>query len=295
MNALLTKAVTDLVRRCLAPVIPLALGCAFWVCAESLQAASPPTGTAPVLVPAGGFAIDGNLLANTPTNGVGDWVTNSGSGGSVLLGNGAVLDTNNTIHIVDAYDDNGDNIFSGGMKVNDDPNAWTWTYSKPPAKNDINNGLLHITHDANGHIWAMVAGDRYSENGDSYIDFEFMQNTLNVNTNGTFSSAGPNCGRTTNDFLMTVAFTGGGSTAEFFVQRWLPATNQPCGFDYLDAPCPTNRVFAAANDSSIPVPYGAFGGTNYAVNLFAEAAVDLTAQKSGAIRRPRLRLLFAKA
>ncbi|MGH8247263.1 MAG: hypothetical protein ACREUU_12635, partial [Gammaproteobacteria bacterium] len=108
-----------------------------------------------------------------------------------------------------------------------------------------------------------------------------MQNTLTVNTNGTFSSAGPNCGRTTNDFLMTVAFTGGGSTAEFFIQRWQAATNQPCGFDYVDAPCPTNRVFAAANASSVPVPYSAFGGTNYAANLFAEAAVDLTAVVSG--------------
>src|SRR5437867_12046960 len=105
MNALLTKAVTDLVRRCLAPVIPLALGCAFRVCAESLQAASPPTGTAPVLVPAGGFAIDGNLLANTRTNGVGDWVTNACSGGSVLLASGAVLVPNHSIHVLDAYDE----------------------------------------------------------------------------------------------------------------------------------------------------------------------------------------------
>ncbi len=281
MNSLHSKAVAYLLGRCLAPIAPLALGCALLAWAQSVQATTPPAGTAPVNPPAGGFAIDGNLLANTPTNGIGDWVTNSGSGGFVLKANGAVVDTNNTFHIVDLYDDGGDNIFSGGLKVNDNPNLWTWTSSKPPAKNDINHGLLHITHDTNGHIWAAVAGDRFSENGDSYIDFEFLQNILTVNTNGTFSSAGPNCGRTTNDFLMTVAFTGGGSTAEFFVQRWQPATNQLCGFDYLDAPCPTNRVFAAANSNSVPVPYGAFGGTNYAANLFAEAAVDLTALVSG--------------
>jgi len=277
MNAILTIARSYFFPRRLAAIAPLALGCALWSWGPFVQGASPPTGTAPVNPPAGGFAIDGNLLANTPTNGIGDWVTNSASGGFVLRANGAVVDTNNTFHIVDLYDNGGDNIFSGGLKVNNNPNDWTWTTSKPPAKNDINHGLLHITYDTNGHIWAVVAGDRFSESGDAYIDFEFLQNTLTVNTNGGFTSAGLQCGRTANDFLLTVAFTGGGSTAEFFVQRWQATNSQLCGFDYMDAVLPTNKVFAAANASSVSVPYGAFGGTNYAANLFAEAAFDLTA------------------
>jgi hypothetical protein len=41
--------------------------------------------TAPVLVPVGGFAIDGNLESNTPTTGIGDWVSGpAGLGGHVF-------------------------------------------------------------------------------------------------------------------------------------------------------------------------------------------------------------------
>ena len=53
--------------------------------------------TAPVLVPTGGFGIDGDLLASTPTNNMGDWLSNSvsaGTGGFVLFTNGAPVNTN---------------------------------------------------------------------------------------------------------------------------------------------------------------------------------------------------------
>src|ERR1051325_11888918 len=42
----------------------------------------PPAGTALVTVPTGGFALDGDLQANTPVSGIGDWgAGSSGSGG----------------------------------------------------------------------------------------------------------------------------------------------------------------------------------------------------------------------
>src|SRR5438876_1079039 len=45
----------------------------------------PPVGTAPITVPAGGLAIDGDLQANTPAAGIGDWTTGpAGAGGFVL-------------------------------------------------------------------------------------------------------------------------------------------------------------------------------------------------------------------
>jgi len=40
-------------------------------------AVPPPTGVAPVEPPAGGFAVDGNLLANMPTANLGDWLVNT--------------------------------------------------------------------------------------------------------------------------------------------------------------------------------------------------------------------------
>ena len=54
--------------------------------ALTAEATPPPSGIAPVVFPAGGFSIDGDLLANTPASNAGDWLlsTNAGSGGSVL-------------------------------------------------------------------------------------------------------------------------------------------------------------------------------------------------------------------
>src|SRR6266404_5826697 len=40
-------------------------------------ASPPPAGVAPVVVPSGGFAIDGDLLANTPGASVGDWIAST--------------------------------------------------------------------------------------------------------------------------------------------------------------------------------------------------------------------------
>src|SRR5438094_4478207 len=133
----------------------------------------------------------------------------------------------------------------------------------------------------------MVAGDRFKDNGDAYIDFEFLQNTLST-TPGGFSSAGPNCGRTINDFLVTVKLTHGGTLPDFFVSRWQAATgNNSCNpgtsYDYVDVTTPVitatpPAVFAAVNASAVTVPnLTAFGTNNYVTNTFTEAAVDLTA------------------
>ena len=86
----------------------------------------PVPGTAPVSLPAGGFAIDGNLLANT-LDGTGDWVSNSAPGGFVLYTNGTPVDSNTTFHFIDPYNTNTDTNFAGGDKVDDNPNTWNWT------------------------------------------------------------------------------------------------------------------------------------------------------------------------
>src|ERR1043166_7242361 len=245
----------------------------------------PPTGTAPLTSPAGGFGLDGDLLANTPLSGIGDWVPgSSGSGGYVLNSNGTPVNPAITFHLIDLYASSSDNNFAGGKKVDDDPNTWTWVENPVNTKQDINNAAIHFTTDANGHNWAVVSADRLSNNGDSYIDFEFLQNTLSLTTNpggtsGGFTSAGPNCGRTVNDFILTLSFTKGGTKPGLCVSRWMASSSNACGYDYVDATAalPAGAVFAAVNTTSASVPYGAFGKTNYVTNTFAEAAVDLTA------------------
>jgi hypothetical protein len=260
-------------------------------------------GRAPVNPPCGGFAIDGDLFANTPTNApwfpnAGDWiVTNSfpGSGCGVLNLDGTPINPATTFHVLDAFDSHCDDGFVQGAKFDDNPATWQWSFGQVNNKEDINNALFHVTKSSDGHTWVLVAADRSDTSGDSYIDFEFLQNSLTAVTNsppqcpnsgggGTFLSDGPNCGRTTNDFVVTISFTRGGTTAGFFVSRWVQTNgNNTCGtgtsYDYADvtASVPTNSYYAAVNTNTIYVPYTAFGQTTYQPNAFAEAAVDLTA------------------
>src|SRR5207253_4306484 len=102
---------------------------------------------APVYPPSGGFHIDGNLLSNTPTANIGDWLPGSGgSGGYVMTNAGVVIDTARTFHFVDAYS-GGDDLFTSGRR-NDNPNIqWTWGTGGSNNKTDLNNVLIHFGTD----------------------------------------------------------------------------------------------------------------------------------------------------
>jgi len=103
--------------------------------------------------------------------------------------------------------------------------------------------LLHLGTDRDGHVWSIVSADRASVSGDSYIDFEFLQNPLYKTNGGAFISAGPNAGRTTNDLLLSLASR----------RRQVPTLclaldrTSPGVFAYVDATAslPAGRVFAA--------------------------------------------------
>src|SRR5207249_2975796 len=69
-------------------------------------AAPPPAGVAPLVTPAGGFGIEGDLFANMPDANVGDWVTNSATGGGVLTRAGVPLNALTTLHFTDEYNGN---------------------------------------------------------------------------------------------------------------------------------------------------------------------------------------------
>ena len=248
-----------------------------------IAAVAPPVlapGTAPTGAP-GGFGIEGDLLANSPTNNVSDWLSNgAGSGTGVLNPSGLPINTMTTYSSLstspgELFNDGADEAFTNGSKVNDNPNtAWNWTLMKPPAKDDLHRGFFTTSIAGGGHTWVTVGSDRRSTNGTSYLDFEFLQNTLSRNSNGTFSSAGPNGGRTVGDLLVTLELTGGGGVANFIVQRWQAVG---AGFDYVDFTPGAGTFFSSANAAIVSVPFGAFGNTTYDPNQFAEAAFDLTA------------------
>ena len=90
-------------------------------------AVPPRTGIAPVLIPAGGFRIDGDLMADAIA---GDWIGTTNPAAGVLSPAGVPLNPATTFHFVDPFNTTSDNTFVGGLKWTDDPNSWQWTLSK---------------------------------------------------------------------------------------------------------------------------------------------------------------------
>ncbi|MDX1462975.1 MAG: hypothetical protein R3359_07960, partial [Marinirhabdus sp.] len=224
--------------------------------------------------PTGGMDIDGNLQANTPTSGIGDWVAGTPGAGGFLLDNaGNPVDPNLTALIRDVYNTNADDSFTGGSKFNDDPNTWTRTSSSTTGKGDIHNAMYHIGIDGSGDEWVVAASDRRTTTGTSYIDFEFYQNTLALSGTSGFTSAGPDGGRTVNDILLTIEYGSGGSVATVFFYLW---QSVPGGFDYVLQSSSSSNAFARTNATSIPVPFGSFGDNTYTPRQFIESAVNLT-------------------
>ena len=239
-------------------------------------AASPPNGIAPLLVPAGGFAIEGGLLANTPATGVGDWIAMTnlfpGAGRGVLASNGTPLNAITTFRFVDPYTTNTDTIMTGG-DASGNPNVWTWGTGTVANKEDMNNGLVHIGRDNSNHVWVVVSAD-HTGTGDADMFFYFLQNTLTKNTNGTFTSAGPHAGLTMRDLRLKLNFSG----SSFLADQWQTNTSGG-GYKWADvtASLPVGHVFMAVNPANTYVPYGTFGSTNCPTGDFVEAAADFSA------------------
>src|SRR5437588_7479609 len=93
------------------------------LCGSTVIATPPPQGIAPVLVPAGGFGLDGDLSASS---GVGDWLGGTNASSGVLSAAGVPLNPATTFHFVDPYSTSADTTFVGGLKWTDDPNVWQW-------------------------------------------------------------------------------------------------------------------------------------------------------------------------
>ena len=232
--------------------------------------------------PDGGMAIDGNLLARTPDSSPfsaddGDFLPNDnapGNGGAVFSITGVPFDTATAFHVIDGYDDADMNIFTSGSKFNHDPNTWTWKEGKPPAKDDMNHILFVFSSDSMENIWFVGAGDRKKVNGNTYLDFELLQNPLYVEEDGSFNSMGPDGGRTNGDLAITVEYTNGGINPDLYIYRWEDVGQG--GFDYVPiTPENGTTYFTINQDSSIIVPYGAYGSTSYPKYAFTEVAVNI--------------------
>ena len=217
---------------------------------------------------AGGvFEVDGDLDEQSDV----DWH------GLINADNSINGDPTKIFHVVDGIKKADASVFAKSDKVFHDPNTYNWKGGSVPQKDDMENCNFYLFQDASGDLWGAMSGDRRATNGNSYIDFEFLQNTLTKNPDGSFTSLGPDGGRTIGDILVTIELTRGGTEPNFFLQRW-EAEGQ--GYNYVDIAIPAGTAFVAANIiggfGEIPVNYDAFNSNTYDVNAFGEAGINIS-------------------
>jgi hypothetical protein len=155
-------------------------------------------------------------------------------GGFVLNNDGSPVDPSKTFFVVDPFNAGNDIVFKdGSMAFDYIDNNLTWNTKSAPDKDDIGHGLFHITKDALNNTWIILAGDILSGNGNTYADFELLQNSVTRvggPTSGNFQTDGPDGGRTIGDMLISVGYSGGGaSSINFF--RWTETS--PGVFTYV--------------------------------------------------------------
>ena len=271
--------------------------------AENIQ------GIAPVITPPGGFEIDGNAYAET----AGDWESDEGNESAGLFLSTLTPEDFETgtpeflfdpeyrdmsFFYRDGITNNDPTIFTSSNKIDDNPNTYTWGAGSSPNKNEIQTAVVHFTYgddsflDSEGmpytnsdDLWVVFAADRQVTNGSSYIDFEFLQNSL-IRTgleagSGGFISEGTDGGRTLGDLLVTVEFTQGGAAAKVVVRRWVLEGGEYFYKEFADYG--DNTIFGSVNTEETEVPWSVYftepvdGGLyQYEINQWAEGAVNLS-------------------
>jgi hypothetical protein len=266
-------------------------------------------GVAPVQSPPIGFGIEGdgsaNFPATSPYTNTGDWwqgsdptstnyllyqVTPAGQEPQVMVNSLYAL---HTVHFNDPWDGEDPTTFTNSTKV-DDPygTSFTWGPGMNPNKNEINRATAHFTFGSNvsplngdpADLWCLFSADRQVNNGEAYIDFEFLQSSvtmvyndpLNEALGGYFTSTGTDGTRTEGDILVTIMFTRGGNVPTPVIHRWEMTSH---GWDYVEQPLSfyQGKVLMTSNQAVITPPWSPYGQPSYDINQFAEGAINLSA------------------
>lgn len=150
-----------------------------------------------------------------------------------------------------------------------------------PQKNDITNTFLHtriVNVGGVPHIWLFFAAETRSVNGNSYLDFEYNQAGVTTNATHLIGSGSVN-GRTEDDFLLVVNYTGGGNRPVVGVRKWLASgtwsDELPVGALGAFVTTNTTNVTAVAPNKAF-TGAGAYSNVTLALQL-VEGGVDITA------------------
>ncbi|MFA6950300.1 MAG: hypothetical protein WCQ70_06415, partial [Lentimicrobiaceae bacterium] len=268
--------------------------CAVSFLSNSVQAQ---TGVAPVLTPVLGFGVDGDAVANYPSPGMystaGDWFANPPYCGPCSIFNMSTPDPFDvnfplTIHYNDPWEGVDPTIFTQSSKIYDPyDETFKWGDGYVPNKNEINNATAHFTwgNPALGgdttDLWCVFAADRMVNNGDAYIDFEFLQSPVMMvynadSTGGYFEGYGPDGTRTVGDLIVTIQFVNGGTNAIVVIHRW--ESDGAGGFNYYEQPLSNyvGDIYVTSNTALTIAPWNPYGQTSYDYNQYAEGAINLS-------------------
>ena len=108
-------------------------------------------------------------------------------------------------------------VFGGGLKNGADLNTFSFSTGSVPPKDDLGNVYAVSRTRADGHPEIFFAAERLVNNGDSHMDFEFLQSKLTRTAACSGTMAGD---RTEGDLLLAVDFTIGGSLAGNSLYQW---------------------------------------------------------------------------
>ena len=181
-------------------------------------------------------------------------------------------------------------VVGGGAKNGDAFNTITTTSGSVPGKDDLSNvyAVSHTRADT-GHPEMFFAAERLVNNGDSHIDFEFLQSSVGVTAPCSGSFTG---NRTEGDLLVAVDFTNGGSLAGASVWQWhcnvdpgpQPADGTVCNPGGLSAAhyeqVAVPSFLTLTVNAAAAIPCGGWvcrlgAGTTVPQNDFLEGGIDL--------------------
>ncbi|MDO8336621.1 MAG: hypothetical protein Q7T74_07675, partial [Candidatus Saccharibacteria bacterium] len=267
-------------------------------------------GDVPVVYPSGGFGVDGDAFAGHPKLYVGDWYasqTPGSTGGSVFNSGGVLIPPPPKTEVAIFMDNfkTGDlNVFAESDKINDNPNTYDIKAGNVPPKDDMQRAIAVFTwgdpnlttpnYSTNGvanDLWCLFAADRWEVNGSAYIDFEFNQNAIIVNPDGTVSTEAPlvdgdgdsTGGRTPGDILITIEFVRGGGVGNLYVDKWSKdGLGQAYYWKAVDLTLPeyASSIFVTHNTVAELAPWPIYDQVGppytYAIDQYAEGAINLT-------------------
>src|SRR5438093_3176590 len=106
----------------------------------------------------------------------------------------------------------------GGQKNGDAITSYTFDHSTVPAKTELSN-VYAVTHTRsdNNHPEIYFGAEKLTGNGDTHMDFEFLQSAvaLTAGCSGSFTG-----NRTEGDLLVSVDFANGGAVPAASVHQW---------------------------------------------------------------------------